>query len=80
MPGSPLDPRCEGTNNLIKNGAALLTSSGDVIQSLRAISGQPGDAVFGFCRRQESAPDFGARFGREYRRDARYSASPGVRD
>ncbi len=34
VPGSPLDPRCEGTNKLIKDGAAILTSVDDVLQSL----------------------------------------------
>jgi DNA processing protein len=37
VPGSPLDPRSEGTNGLIKNGAALLTSSADVIQALNMV-------------------------------------------
>jgi DNA processing protein len=46
VPGSPLDPRCAGTNSLIKNGAALLTDAGDVIGSLRAMSGSPPGAVF----------------------------------
>jgi DNA processing protein len=35
VPGSPLDPRSEGTNKLIKDGAALVTSAEDVIQALR---------------------------------------------
>ena len=35
VPGSPLDPRAEGTNKLIKEGATLLTRSADVIDSLR---------------------------------------------
>lgn len=35
VPGSPLDPRAEGTNKLIKEGATLLTSSTEVIESLR---------------------------------------------
>ena len=26
VPGSPLDPRCEGTNGLLKQGAALVTT------------------------------------------------------
>ena len=32
---SPLDPRAEGTNKLIKEGATLLTSCAEVIESLR---------------------------------------------
>lgn len=35
VPGSPLDPRAEGTNKLIKEGAILLTRSADVIENLR---------------------------------------------
>ncbi|HMT13257.1 MAG TPA: DNA-processing protein DprA [Aestuariivirga sp.] len=35
-PGSPLDPRCEGSNRLIREGAQLLTSARDVIEALAA--------------------------------------------
>lgn len=34
VPGFPLDPRCEGSNRLIRDGAALLTSSRDVLSAL----------------------------------------------
>jgi DNA processing protein len=34
VPGSPLDPRAEGTNDLIRNGATLCTSADDVIEGL----------------------------------------------
>jgi DNA processing protein len=35
VPGSPLDPRCRGTNQLIRHeGAALIQSATDVIESL----------------------------------------------
>jgi DNA processing protein len=34
VPGSPLDPRCEGANKLIKDGAGLLTSASDVLATL----------------------------------------------
>ena len=37
VPGSPLDPRCHGSNNLIRQGAALTESAEDV---LRALSGR----------------------------------------
>ncbi len=40
VPGSPLDPRAEGTNNLIKQGATLVTEANDVIGVLRPILGQ----------------------------------------
>jgi DNA processing protein len=35
VPGSPLDPRAEGTNKLIKEGATMLTSAGEIIEALR---------------------------------------------
>ena len=34
VPGSPLDPRCKGTNSLIKQGAVVCESIDDVMQSL----------------------------------------------
>lgn len=47
VPGHPLDPRAEGTNQLLKDGATLVTSAGDVIAALgSAITGfSGGDAV-----------------------------------
>jgi DNA processing protein len=33
-PGSPLDPRCEGSNRLIREGATLITSAAHVIEAL----------------------------------------------
>jgi DNA processing protein len=38
VPGSPLDPRCEGCNKLIKDGATILTSIDDVFEALNAQS------------------------------------------
>ncbi|MGE0231344.1 MAG: DNA-processing protein DprA [Flavobacteriaceae bacterium] len=34
VPGSPLDPRCEGTNRLIREGATLVRHAGDVLEAL----------------------------------------------
>ncbi len=34
VPGSPLDPRCEGSNKLIRDGATLLMSANDVLEAL----------------------------------------------
>lgn len=42
VPGSPLDPRAEGTNGLLKQGATLVTEADDVIQALRPIMGLLG--------------------------------------
>jgi DNA processing protein len=36
VPGSPLDPRCEGTNRLIRDGASLILSALDVLDALNA--------------------------------------------
>jgi len=41
VPGSPLDPRAEGCNGLLKQGATLVTEAEDVIAVLRPILGQP---------------------------------------
>jgi DNA processing protein len=40
VPGSPLDPRAEGTNGLLKQGANLVTEIADVLNVLRPILGQ----------------------------------------
>ncbi|WP_419912533.1 DNA-processing protein DprA [Hoeflea sp.] len=39
VPGSPLDPRAKGTNDLIKDGAILTTGAGDVVDALAPLSG-----------------------------------------
>jgi DNA processing protein len=39
VPGSPLDPRSQGTNNLIRNGATLTESAEDVLAELAAMRG-----------------------------------------
>lgn len=39
VPGHPLDPRAEGTNTLIKNGATLVTEAADVMRVLEPVSG-----------------------------------------
>lgn len=38
VPGSPLDPRCHGTNGLLKQGAIVTTGSDDVIEALAPLS------------------------------------------
>jgi DNA processing protein len=68
VPGSPLDPRAEGTNGLIKQGATPVTEAADIVSVQRSIteekelparepesrSGGAGDEV-------EPAPDERAR-------------------
>jgi len=41
VPGSPLDPRTAGTNDLIKQGAALVTEASDVISAIQPILARP---------------------------------------
>lgn len=38
VPGSPLDPRCHGTNGLLKDGAILTTGAADVLEALAPLS------------------------------------------
>ena len=41
VPGSPLDPRAEGSNGLLKQGATLVAEAADVVAVLRPIMGEP---------------------------------------
>ncbi|HXF87288.1 MAG TPA: DNA-processing protein DprA [Xanthobacteraceae bacterium] len=41
VPGSPLDPRAEGSNGLLKQGATLVTEAADVLSALKPILGRP---------------------------------------
>jgi DNA processing protein len=41
VPGSPLDPRTEGANALLKQGAILVTEAADVISVVEPILGRP---------------------------------------
>lgn len=54
VPGSPLDPRCEGTNDLLREGASLACSAEDVISALRPMAGEAERPLVLF---REEAPD-----------------------
>ncbi len=41
VPGSPLDPRAQGCNLLIREGATLIQTAADVIEALSAFGGGP---------------------------------------
>ena len=58
VPGSPLDPRAEGTNDLLKQGASICTSVEDVLTALEPVrssdlgamlevGGEPGEPLWG---------------------------------
>jgi len=53
VPGSPLDPRSEGTNGLLKQGATLVTEAADIIPVLQPIMGRPADLSL---REPEASP------------------------
>jgi DNA processing protein len=74
VPGSPLDPRSRGANDLIRQGAALVETAADVLANLPdrpaatpaplfappPLSAQPGtpDAAPGFAEPPRPGPDF----------------------
>jgi len=41
VPGSPMDPRCRGTNALIRDGATLVESANDVLAALVTLINRP---------------------------------------
>ncbi|MCP4621011.1 MAG: DNA-protecting protein DprA [Bradyrhizobium sp.] len=41
VPGSPVDPRAAGTNDLIKQGATLVTEAADVVNAVQPIMARP---------------------------------------
>ena len=57
VPGSPLDPRAQGCNQLIRDGATLVQNAGDVIE---AISGRSNRAFAAPPARFEAAAGRGA--------------------
>lgn len=56
VPGSPLDPRAEGANHLIQQGARLITGAGDIIDALS--EADPRRQQSGV--EEEWTPEFGA--------------------
>jgi DNA processing protein len=64
VPGSPLDPRAAGTNNLLKQGATLVTDVSDVLDTLAPILGRPTPPPIEFAAFDETLtpaplPDIG---------------------
>ena len=58
VPGSPLDPRAEGTNGLIKQGATPVTETADIVSVLQPIMEQ--HEWFAREPERDIAPDDGA--------------------
>jgi DNA processing protein len=61
VPGSPLDPRAEGTNGLLKQGATLVTEAADVLAVIRPIMGEfPGQRLEQPAEEPDGGPPRGA--------------------
>jgi DNA processing protein len=56
VPGSPLDPRAEGTNALLRDGASLCTRAEDVIEALARQNLARDEPRLGFA--EDSADEF----------------------
>ncbi len=59
VPGSPLDPRCRGTNNLIRQGAVVTEGAADVLAALEGPLRRPAEEppASDFIPASEPAPD-----------------------
>ncbi len=57
VPGSPLDPRSEGTNNLIRQGAQLVTSSSDIIEALNPVATMPEQTDYSLDEKVQTTMD-----------------------
>jgi len=64
VPGSPLDPRAEGTNDLLNEGAFMCRNAGDVVDRLAPLA-QRGAAGYGMLA-EPGAPDIHERLWDEY--------------
>jgi DNA processing protein len=56
VPGSPLDPRAAGTNNLLKQGAGLVTCAADIIEALAPILRRPPSPKIELASPDEQPP------------------------
>lgn len=61
VPGSPLDPRAAGANDLIKQGATLVTEAADVINAVQPILARPVMLNEPDDEYSEAEPDSGER-------------------
>jgi DNA processing protein len=61
VPGSPLDPRAEGTNGLIKQGATPVTETDDIVSVLQPIIGTDvgTESGTGFPAREQDREEHG---------------------
>ena len=57
VPGSPLDPRAQGCNRLIRDGATLIQAAADVIESISGLSGRVASPSRSFEHRPSAPVD-----------------------
>lgn len=57
VPGSPLDPRAQGCNQLIRDGATLVQSAADVVEAVRPYESHVRSAPVPFEHRPKEALD-----------------------
>lgn len=81
VPGSPLDPRCVGTNGLIKEGAAFLVESAhDVLRVLDGLPeqnlGEPGASGWSAPDDREALETAGLAAGEDTRRQVLEALGP----
>ena len=56
MPGSPLDPRAEGPNDLLRDGATFCTKAEDVLDALARQNLSPNSSGFGVSEPESAEP------------------------
>jgi DNA processing protein len=56
VPGSPLDPRAQGCNQLIRDGATLIQTPADVLESISNLNGKVAGPVQCFDAQPSSRP------------------------
>lgn len=56
VPGSPLDPRAQGCNQLIRDGATLVQSASDVLESISHLDGKVASSARPFDGNPPAAP------------------------
>ncbi len=56
VPGSPLDQRAQGCNQLIRDGATLIQNAADVMEGLRSMTGRLASPTYPFDHQAEAMP------------------------
>ncbi len=80
VPGSPLDPRAQGCNQLIRQGATLVQTAADVLEAVRPIQPALASPRVPYEAAEAAMDGRGCRRARHRRGAARTFAGPGRRD